>query len=133
MSSADRTSSGSTSGSVFCTGIVSFSLSLRPVVPGSSSMNMSFRPVRGRSCAVASVRRSSSWLSILSRFRSIVTTATPFFGSTAVIFPTSTPATRTVWPWPGMTAWASENSALSSNGGFSMNGKYPRDSCWEMM
>ena len=96
-------------------------------------MNMSFSPVRGRSCAVASDRTCSLWLSIMSRSRAIVTTATPFFGSTPVIFPTSTPATRTVCPWPGITAWASENSAFRLNGGFSISGKYPRDSCWEMM
>ena len=52
----------------------------------------------------------------------MVTSATPFFGSTLAIFPTSTPATRTVWPWPGITAWASEKSTLSTKGDFSTSG-----------
>ena len=47
---------------------------------------------------MASERTVSSWLSIMSRFRSMVTIPTPFLVSTPEIFPTSTPATRTVWP-----------------------------------
>ena len=53
MSSAARISSGSMSGAVLAEGIVSFSFSVLPV-PGSTSMNMSLRPVLVRSSAVAS-------------------------------------------------------------------------------
>ncbi len=70
---------------------------------------MSLSPVLGRSSAVALV-----WM----RFRylgssSICTIATPFLSETLPISPTCTPETRTDWPWPGVTAWAVENSALS--------------------
>jgi hypothetical protein len=42
----------------------------------------------------------------------IVTTARPSTRSTLVMSPTSTPATWTVWPWPGVTDCAVENWAL---------------------
>ena len=42
---------------------------------------------------------------------SIRTTATPRSSLTSPISPTFTPATFTVCPWPGVTAWAFENSA----------------------
>ena len=44
----------------------------------------------------------------------IVTTATPSSSSTPVTSPISTPERFTVWPWPGVTAWAVWNSVLSS-------------------
>ena len=40
-------------------------------------------------------------------------TARPSSSSTPPMSPIRTPETRTVWPWPAMTAWAVENSALS--------------------
>ena len=90
--------------------------------PGSSSMNMSFRPVLGRSSAFASV-----WTKPLySASTSMVTTATPSSSSVSAMSPTRTPETRTVWPWPGVTACAVENSAFSWNGLSSMIGKRTR-------
>ena len=70
---------------------------------------MSFVPVFARSSALASSRRSpryfdSSWSS---------TTALPSSSSTLPMSPTRTPATTTVWPCPGVTAWASDSSALT--------------------
>ena len=60
-SSAENTSSGLTSGRVFRTGIVKPSFATGALLePGSSSMNMSFSPVFGRSSAVA-----SSWTMFL--------------------------------------------------------------------
>ena len=44
------------------------------------------------------------------------TTAWPSSSSTLPMSPTRTPATRTVWPWPGVTAWASASSALTVKG-----------------
>ena len=73
---------------------------------------MSLSPVLGRSSAVASV-----WTrSLYSGSRESVTTAWPSFSPTLVMSPTRTPETRTVWPWPGVTAWAVENAACSWNG-----------------
>ena len=112
-SRTEKISSGLTSGSVLRTGTVqpAFARGARSV-PGSSSMNMSFSPVFGRSSALASV-----WTKPLySGSRSIVTTARPSFRSTFVMSPTRTPDTRTVWPWPGVTACAVANSALIRNG-----------------
>ena len=43
-----------------------------------------------------------------------VTIARPSSSRTPEISPTSTPATSTVWPWPGVTAWAVESSASTS-------------------
>ena len=37
--------------------------------------------------------------------------------------PIRTPATRTVWPWPAITAWAVWNSAFRTYGFSSINGK----------
>ena len=55
---------------------------------------MSFRPVLGRSSAVASV-----WIRCLYFWSmSILTTAVPFFSVTPPISPICTPETRTVWP-----------------------------------
>ena len=68
---------------------------------------MSFRPVFGRRIAVASWRMRPSY----SRLISMVTTAWPSSSSALPISPTSTPETRIVWPCPGTTAWAVENSA----------------------
>ena len=50
-----------------------------------------------------------------------------------MILPTCTPATRTDWPWPGVTAWASENSAFSVNAFDSTNGIRGRASWLAMM
>ncbi len=120
VSNADSTSSGSTSGALFSTGIVPPSGTGWPRPPGSSSMNMSFRPVRGRSRPVASVL---TWI-LFQNFGSIsvLTSATPLRGRTATILPTCTPATRTDWPCPGVTAWASENSKFSVFGFGSSSG-----------
>ena len=81
-------------------------------LPGSSSMNMSLSPVLGRSRACASVWTRSLYCGS----RSSVTTAWPSFRPTLVMSPTRTPETRTVWPWPGVTACAVENAACSWNG-----------------
>ena len=63
-------------------------------IPGLSSMNMSSRPVRGRSSAVQLVRISPSYfLSML-----IFTTPSPFFSATPVIRPIWTPEIRTLCP-----------------------------------
>jgi hypothetical protein len=112
-SSVERISSGLTSGLVASTGIVQFSLATgASSVPGSSWMNMSFRPVLGRSSAVASV-----WImSLYSASMSIRTIARPSSSSTSPMSPIRTPATRTVWPWPAITAWAVWNSAFSTYG-----------------
>ena len=83
---------------------------------------MSFSPVRGRSSAVASVWIRCLYLSSIC----IETTAIPFWSLTPPISPICTPETRTVWPWPGVTACAVENSALSVNGVDWMNGKRKR-------
>ena len=73
-SSVERISSGLTSGLVASTGIVQFSFATgAPSLPGSSWMNMSFRPVLGRSSAVASVWTMSLYL----RSMSMRTTARP--------------------------------------------------------
>ena len=87
---------------------------------------MSFSPVFGRSSAEA-----SAWISLRYFLSiSIVTTARPFWRCTPPMSPTRMPAMRTVWPWPGMTAWAVENSALTGNGA-AWNGKRKRS--WERM
>ena len=85
-------------------------------------MNMSFKPVRGRSSAVA-----FWWMRCL-YFWSIcsVTTATPFSSLTPPISPICTPETRTDWPWPGVTACAVENSAFIVKGLDWMNGNRSR-------
>ena len=70
---------------------------------------MSFSPVFGRRSAVASV-----WtIPLYWGSTSIVTIARPSERSTFEMSPTRTPETRTVWPWPGVTACAVENSAFS--------------------
>ena len=77
---------------MFDTGIVKPGLAAGDaVVPGLSSMNMSFKPVRGRSSAVAFwwIRCLYFWL-ICS-----VTIAMPFSSLTPPISPTCTPETRT--------------------------------------
>jgi hypothetical protein len=43
--------------------------------------------------------------------------------------PIFTPATFTVWPWPGVIAWAVSNSARSSNGFSSSTGIRSRWFC----
>ena len=93
------------SGSEFATGIVPPSGTGLPW-PGSTSTNMSFRAVFGRSSAVASCRIRFLYSGLISS----VTTATPSSSFTSAIRPTSTPATRTVWPWPGCTACAFASS-----------------------
>jgi hypothetical protein len=95
VSSAERTSSGSMSGEVLATLIRSSSPSSGSCFePGSISMNMSLRPVRGRSRANASrwIRREYS------PSTDIVTTALPSWMPTPLIRPIFTPATRTLWP-----------------------------------
>ena len=72
---------------------------------------MSFRPVLGRSSTVAS--RHTRTLD-LSRSIRMLTTARPPTSSTRAISPTSTPATLTVCPWPGVTACAVVKAALNS-------------------
>ncbi len=63
---------------------------------------------------------------------SIVTTALPSSYSTLPMSPTLTPATLTVCPWPGVTAWAVSISAFSSNGRSSSTGILRR-SFWTMI
>ena len=88
---------------------------------------MSFRPVLGRSSAVAFVWTTS----LYSWSMSILMTALPSFRSTPPMSPMRTPATRTVWPCPATTACAVENSALSWYGLGSKNGIRRR--CWSRM
>ena len=85
-------------------------------------MNMSFSAVFGRSSAVASSRMRSLYFGSMSS----VTIARPSFSSTLPTSPIFTPETRTVWPWPGVTACAVENSALSLIGLSSTSGKRSR-------
>ena len=109
------------SGEVFETAIRSPSSSGSPW-PGSTSMNMSLRPVFGRSSAVA----SSVMRFLYSLSMSASTTATPSSTSTVAMSPTLTPATRTVWPWPGITARASAISISMRFGFSSISGKLSR-------
>ncbi len=127
-SSEERISSGLTSGRVFCTGMMKPGLATGAAfVPGLSSMNMSFSPVRGRSSAVASV-----WMRCLKvGWMPIVTRATPLTSCTALIIPTCTPETRTDWPCPGVTAWAVEKSAYIFTGLGERSGNCRRS--WERM
>ena len=131
VSSAERISSGLMSGEVFATGIVAPDLSAGPCAPGSSSTNMSLRPVRGRRRADASGWSGIFFGHFLSS--SIVTTAAPFLRSTPVILPTCTPAIRTDWPWPGVTACPVEKTALRMNAFDSMKGIRGRASWLAMM
>ena len=63
-------------------------------VPGSSSIVMSWRPVRGRSSTVA-----FGWIrSAYFASTSIVTTALPSTSSTLEMSPALTPEMFTVWP-----------------------------------
>ena len=57
---------------------------------------------------------------------SMRTIARPFLSSTAPMSPMRTPDTRTVWPWPAITACAVWNSALSTNGFGWMSGNRSR-------
>ena len=112
-SSSARISSGFTSGDVAEIGTVKPSAAAGASSwPGSRSMNMSLSPVLGRSSAVASWRIIPSY----SGSMTISTTALPSRSETSPMSPTRTPATRTVWPWPGVTACAVESSALSRSG-----------------
>ena len=124
LSSADSTSSGLTSGRVLLIGIVKPFLTAGALdVPGLTSMNMSLSPVLERSSAVASSRRKLvSYSASMSR----PTIARPSLSVTDPMSPILTPATRTVCPWPGVTAWAVENSALTRIGFSSMKGKRRR-------
>jgi hypothetical protein len=80
--------------------------------PGLISRNMSLSPVFGRSSAAASV-----WMSgLYSGSMSIETIAWPSCSLTPPISPTLTPETRTVWPWPGVTACAVDSAALRCSG-----------------
>ena len=109
-SSDASTSSRFTSGAVWETGIVPPSgRAGASSEPGSSSTTMSLRPVLGRSSMRASRLTVTSPLS-----SSIRTTALPPSRSTREISPTRTPATLTVCPCPGVTAWAVENSPLKT-------------------
>ena len=92
---------------------------------------MSLRPVRGRSSAVVLVCMSSFLIHFGST--SAVTIAWPSLSDTCLMRPICTPATRTLWPCPGMTAWASENAILSWNGFGSMNGSRGRDAWFSTM
>jgi hypothetical protein len=94
----------------------------RESLPGWSSMNMSLSAVFGRSSASA----SSCTTSLNSGSISSVTSARPCSSSTLPTSPTFTPETRTVWPWPGVTACAVENSALMRFGLSSITGKRRR-------
>ena len=112
-----------TSGLVLLTGSVHPGLATGAgPAPGLSSMNMSLRPVLGRNSAVALVWIRCLYLSSIC----ICTTAAPLRKVTPPISPICTPDTRTDWPWPGVTAWAVENSALIVNGLDWMNGKRKR-------
>ena len=51
-----------------------------------------------------------------------MTTALPSLSSTFEISPTWTPAMLTVWPWPGVTAWAVESSALTTKKSLPISG-----------
>ena len=93
-----------------------------PGGPGESSMNMSSRPVRGRISAVQFVWTRCLYL----ESRSSSTTPSPFLSVTFPTSPTCTPEIRTLWPCPGVTAWAVENAALILNGDGEMNGKRNR-------
>ena len=130
-SSEARIWSGCTFGSVCESGIVEPSSSGSPFVPGSISIVMSWRPVRGRSSTVASARISGAY----SSSTSIVTTALPSSSSTSEMSPTLTPAMFTVWPWPGVTACAVESSALSSKRSSPRTGTQDGYGCccWERM
>ena len=79
---------------------------------------MSWSPVRGRSRTDALSWIRSAYLASTS----IVITARPFSSWTSVMSPALTPAMLTVWPWPGITAWADESSALSSKRSSPRNG-----------
>ena len=95
VSSADRNSSGFTSGSVLEIGsLKSSSASGASGEPGFSSMNMSLSAVRGRSRAVASRRTMPSYSASIESLMM----ALPSCSSTSSTSPTSTPATRTVCP-----------------------------------
>jgi hypothetical protein len=83
---------------------------------------MSFNPVFGRRSIVASSRRSPSYFLSISRF----TTACPSSSSTGPIAPIRTPATRTNWPWPGVTACAVGSSTFIWIGFSSTIGKRSR-------
>ena len=95
--------------------------------PGSTSTNMSLRAVFGRSSAVASCLIRF----LYSGSMSSPTTATPSTTFTSEMRPTSTPATRTVWPWPGCTACAFASSIEMCFGAAWTNGK--RTFCWLRM
>jgi hypothetical protein len=56
----------------------------------------------------------------------IATTARPSSSSTLPMSPTCTPATRTVWPWPGVTACAFSSSTLMIWGFSVTSGKRKR-------
>jgi hypothetical protein len=112
-SSDDQISSGLTSGAVAAIGIVNSSrASGASALPGSRSMNMSFRPVLGRSSAVASVLTIPRY----SASMSMRTIARPSLSSTSPMSPIRTPATRTVCPCPAITDCAVENSAFRTYG-----------------
>ena len=84
---------------------------------------MSFRPVLGRSSAVASV---ADEVLVLRVDVHLDDRAAVLELDLADVADRARPTTRTVWPWPGVTACAVENSALSANGFSSMNGKRSR-------
>ncbi len=109
-SSEARIWSGCTFGWELARGSVVPSFTGWPAVPGSISIVMSCSPVRGRSSRVASGWMSAAYL--LST--SIVTTARPLSRFTLDTVPTLIPPMVICCPCPGVTAWALENSALSS-------------------
>jgi len=90
--------------------------------PGFISMNMSSRPVFGRSSRVAFSCTSFRYCWSMS----IWTTARPLRSVTAPIAPTCTPEMRIVCPWPGVTACSVWNSALRVYCGDEKKGKRNR-------
>ena len=121
-SSSERISSRSTSVSELAIGIVKPSFTGVRSLPGKTCTYMSFSPVRGRSAAFASRRMSVSYSCLMSS----PTSARPSLSSTLPMSPISTPATWTVWPWPGVTACAVSSSTLMRIGVSSASGKRKR-------
>ena len=103
--------SGWTFGCELASGSVEPSWTCLPPVPGSTSIVMSWSPVRGRSRSEASGWISGAYFSSTC----MVTMARPLSSSDPDTWPTLIPAMVTVCPCPGVTACAELNSALSSN------------------
>jgi len=78
--------------------------------------------VFGRRSPVQFSRTSPSCSGSMSKVR----IARPCSSSTLEMSPIRTPETRTVWPWPGVTACPVENAPFRTNGLSSMSGKRRR-------